>query len=321
MKGNKAPGAEIEAISEVRPVNLPEIITSGRQLREMTEQALNALKDANDPPSVFVRSGELVRLVADENGNPRVVALRDAGLRGRIGRVANFYRFGTGGSRIPTLPPSAVVRDIESLGNWDFPPLAGVVEVPALRPDGTVLGKSGYDRATRLYYHPAHALQVPLIPDDPSPADIETAADLLADVLHDFPFEDESSRANAFAAMITPILRPSINGPVALALLDAPQQGTGKSLLASTIALIATGRPASMMAAPDTDEEWRKRITATLYSGANVINIDNIEGQLKAPSLASALTSEIWRDRMLGRSETLELLNGRLGWPLAITSV
>jgi hypothetical protein len=233
--------------------------------------------------------------------------LRDAALKGRIGRVADFFRYGPGGSLVAIQPPNAVVRDIESLGSWDFPALAGVVEVPVLRPDGTVLDQPGYDQETRLYYHPAQGLQVPLIPDDPSPADIETAADLLADVLHDFPFEDDASRANAFAAMITPILRPAINGPLALALLDAPQQGTGKSLLASTIALIATGRPASMMAAPDSDEEWRKRITATLYSGANVINIDNIEGQLKAPSLASALTSEIWRDRMLGRSETLEL--------------
>jgi hypothetical protein len=68
-----------------------------------------------------------------------------------------------------------------------------------------------------------------------------------------------------------------------------------------------------MMAAPDSDEEWRKRITATLYSGATVIVIDNIEGRLAAPSLASALTADTWRDRILGVSKILDVPN-RATW-------
>jgi hypothetical protein len=94
---------------------------------------------------------------------------------------------------------------------------------------------------------------------------------------------------------------------VPLALIDAPQQGTGKSLLANVISTISTGRAAAMMPAPDNDEEWRKRITSTLMGGATIITIDNLDGRLDSPSLASAITADTWRDRILGQSEVVEI--------------
>jgi hypothetical protein len=60
-----------------------------------------------------------------------------------------------------------------------------------------------------------------------------------------------------------------------------------------------------MLGAPKDDEEWRKQITARLSAGAPMITIDNVEGSLFAPSLARALTSRQWTDRVLGRSETI----------------
>jgi hypothetical protein len=73
------------------------------------------------------------------------------------------------------------------------------------------------------------------------------------------------------------------------------------------VARIATGRPSAMMTAPSDDESWRKGITALLMRGATIITIDNIEGRLFAPSLAAALTSSVWQDRILGRSETIAI--------------
>jgi hypothetical protein len=142
---------------------------------------------------------------------------------------------------------------------------------------------------------------------NPESSEIHGSLALIEEAIGQFPYDSDASRANALGALLTPILRPAISGPVPLALLDAPQQGTGKSLLASIIALTATGKPTAMMAAPDNDEEWRKRITATLYSGANVITIDNIEGRIASASLANALTAQVWKDRILGRSESIEL--------------
>ena len=76
----------------------------------------------------------------------------------------------------------------------------------------------------------------------------------------------------------------------------------GKSLLAETVALIATGRKASMMTAPYDDNEWRKRIASTLAEGATIITIDNIKARLQSASLDSALTSHTVKERILGES-------------------
>jgi hypothetical protein len=91
---------------------------------------------------------------------------------------------------------------------------------------------------------------------------------------------------------------------VPLALLDATRPGTGKTLLAETVAMIATGRKAAMMAAPyNDDNEWRKRIASTLSDGATIIVIDNVHGKLQSAALDLALTSHTMQERILGQSK------------------
>ena len=84
-------------------------------------------------------------------------------------------------------PPMEVVRDVLALGEWDFPPLAGLIETPVLRPDGSILGEAGYDEATRLVYRPRPGLSVPAIPADPCADDIGVATALLREAICDFP--------------------------------------------------------------------------------------------------------------------------------------
>src|SRR5439155_21573586 len=112
-------------------------------------------------------------------------------------------------------PPIDIVRDVLALGAWpSLPPLEGLVEVPVLRPDGSVLTTPGYDPATRLVYKPIAGLTVPTIPEAPTPAEIDAALHLLFDdLLFDFPFADEASVANTVGLLLTPILRPTFSGP------------------------------------------------------------------------------------------------------------
>src|SRR5262249_53120831 len=91
--------------------------------------------------------------------------------------------------------------------------------------------------------------------------------------------------------------------------VDATQQGSGKSLLSSAVAVVATGRPPAMMSAGESEEEWRKRITAALYAGYSTIVIDNLHGMLKSAALDSVLTSAEWRDRILGQTHIVEVAN------------
>jgi putative DNA primase/helicase len=107
--------------------------------------------------------------------------------------------------------------------------------------------------------------------------------------------------------LLLPFVRPLIEGPTPLHLLDAPVEGTGKTLLASAIAIVSTGRDAEAVAEADSDEEWRKRITAVLAEGPTFVLLDNINRVLDSGALASALTTRTWKDRILGVSKTARL--------------
>jgi hypothetical protein len=145
---------------------------------------------------------------------------------------------------------------------------------------------------------------MPSVPDSPTREDVVRGVKTLADVLWDFPFLDGSNFANALALMLTPIIRPHID-LAPLALIDAPQAGTGKGLLTDAISIVATGRPAAKGSAPREDDELEKRITALLSEGSTFIVFDDLAHTLRSPVLANALTASEWKGRILGRSEMI----------------
>src|SRR5262249_13833208 len=154
----------------------------------------------------------------------------------------------------PVVSPQWVVQNILAFSRWPFPPLEALVETPVLRPDGTVLKTAGYDPATRLLYVPRPGLQVPLLSHAPTTAHVGAARDALLDILHDFPFVDDAGRANTLGLLLTPVLRPAVPGQVPLALIDKPKRGTGATLLAQLVTLVAFGSMTDMMTAPREDE-------------------------------------------------------------------
>jgi len=292
----------------------PLVVMNNRPLRSITANVVRVLEHTNHPPVLFVQSGRIVRLRRDERGQAWIEPSLDIILRRRLTQVADVVReSGDGERRWHVFPSRSVLLDVLAMDAWPFPPLEGIVETPILRPDGTILATPGYDPTTRLIYSPPPKFRLSEIPAAPAPTDVKAALALIEEPLEGFPFVDDAAKANALALLLTPIVRHAIDSPVPLALIDAPQAGTGKSLLARVISMIATGRPAAMMTAPKGDEEWRKRITATLSSGTTLIVIDNVDGALTAPSLAAALTTEVWTDRILGVSE-MATLTQRATW-------
>lgn len=168
---------------------LPRIVVTGNRLRELSTHSLSALKRANQSPTLFVRSGELVHIVTDESGRCTIKTSDPAHLRGRMERSADYVRLTKRGEQ-PTAPPRDVVSDVLALDSeeWPFFPLEALVETPILRPDGTVLSTPGYDKLTRVFYAPAPGLIVPRISVAPTSADVEQAVAWLDEVLGDFPY-------------------------------------------------------------------------------------------------------------------------------------
>ena len=84
------------------------------------------------------------------------------------------------------------------------------------------------------------------------------------ELLGDFPFVGNAEEAHASALTLQPFVRELIQGPTPLYLLEKPTAGTGASLLVSATTMIATGRHPTMLTEGKDEDEWRKRITATL---------------------------------------------------------
>jgi hypothetical protein len=277
------------------PEGLPLVFVNNRQLREVSEEALAALQKANDPPFLFARSGSIVAI----HEKHVIAEVGESALRGWLTRTADYLRARSEGAPLQVAPPIDVVRDILALPpeTWSFKPLDAVVEAPVLRPDGSILDRAGYDAETRLYYAPDPELRMPCLPERPTPQQLDWALEMVDQAIGEFPFVDTASRANAFAALLTPLVRPAINAPAPMALLDAPQPGTGKSLLADLVAIVATGRPGEMFSAPRDDDEWRKQITTALMSGSSVVVIDNVVRKLDNGDLCKVLTESLHADR------------------------
>ncbi|MCW5939893.1 MAG: hypothetical protein KF884_10765 [Fimbriimonadaceae bacterium] len=279
---------------------LPTIETGNRQMRDVTADALNALLLKNDLPSVFVRAGELVRVEIDERGAARIASLGEAALRGTLARAADWRRTGEKGPR-PCAPPAEVVQDLASLSKWPgVPPVTIVSRVPVLGREGRLNRTVGYDASSRTY-----VTDGPFANWDGS---LESAvAFVLDDYLADFPFASMSDRAHALALALLPFVRPVIAGPTPLHLVDAPVQGSGKSLLVRACLWPALGSAAAATTATRDEEEWRKKIATALLEGRQVIFLDNLSRKLDSDSLAAALTAPEWNDRALGAMRAINV--------------
>ena len=297
---------EVEREDFQRGSDLPTIELSGRPGREVVDDAKEALHDWNDPPVLFQRGTEPVQVATDDQGRPVIRELPDAVMDDCLDRAADFYRSTENkGAVRADLSKRYVDRIMETI---NLPPLNSIVEVPVLREDGSILDEPGYDESSRLYYQPDEDLTVPEIPREPTEEQIKTAKAAIWEPLQDFPFVDQASRANALALMLTPIVRPFLGEQnVPLAIVDATVQGTGKTLFVKVVSITSTGRPAATMNAPEGDEEWRKQITAQLLQGASIIAVDNVRGRLQSAPLEQALTTSLWQDRVLGKSQQVEL--------------
>ena len=203
---------------------------------------------------------------------------------------------------VPCDPPVKVAAGVlADRAGWLCRVLNGVTEIPILRDDGSVCAEPGYDERSGLYYDP-NGRSFPAIADKPSRNAAIAAITRLQDPLCDFPFVDPCHRSAALAMILTALVRRQL--PTAPAFgVGAREAGTGKGLLVSTTAIIATGRLAPVMPFTEDEAEQRKRITSSLLAGHPIINIDNVDAPVDSAALAALLTGTTWEDRILGGNE------------------
>ncbi len=198
-------------------------------------------------------------------------------------------------------PQDAATTYLARIGDWKVPFLQGVTQSPTPRADGTVLQTPGYDPSSALLYDPGN-VEFPRIPEASSEADARKALDVLSQPFHGFAFGSGADMSVAMAAVLTALVRPMFPSAPLFA-IDAPTAGTGKSLMAETIGIIATGHKPAMLSQGANSDEDQKRLSSVLMAGDQVIVIDNCDRPIQGDFLCSMLTQERVRPRVLGKSE------------------
>jgi hypothetical protein len=223
----------------------PQIVVTP-EMWQVTDQAVASLPRVAD---LYVFNDALARVVHDGGrtahvrraaGAPRIVPATRAALRDALSWSALWLQHSAAADGlVQRQPPEWVAPAVLGRGTWPgLPRLAGVVEAPCLRPDGTVLDRPGYDEATGLLYAPN--AEYPAVPERPTREDAARAADTLMALVEEFPFEDNAHAAAWLAAVLTVPARPAVLGPCPLIVFDAPAPGSGKTLLAASPAQAAS---------------------------------------------------------------------------------
>ena len=303
--------------------DLPDIEVTPN-IKEMARKAVEALGADAD---IFQRSGALVH-VANIQDRPEpvegVVAIRPTStptirqlklstLTAHLSADA-YWKKRDDGKWKDVTPPPAVVSAVMDQGEWPgVPVLTAVTTSPTLRPDGSVLQQSGYDRVTGLLYQPG-AITYPIVDDKPTRDQCMWHKEALLEIVRDFPFSKLHHVSAWFAAMLTCVARPAIDGPCPLFAVDATTAGTGKGRLVQATARMVFGQDVAAFSQPEDEDEIRKRITSILLQGDPCVLIDNVNKPLGGAALDAVLTSTTWADRMLGTTSTVKVQNLSVWW-------
>jgi putative DNA primase/helicase len=206
-------------------------------------------------------------------------------------------------------PPRNFVADylIQMRGRYGARPLRGIVRVPYIDDGGEVHFNAGYDLRTGLFHD-----QAPTFGVKPNPTldDAREAAELLLYPFSKYQFDDPvAGRALLLAAVFTAIERPYL--PVApMFVIRSSMPGTGKGLIARTLARIAFDTAPVFITWGGSAEEFEKRLGALLLQSPSILSIDNANGmQIKGDLLESLITEGSADIRPLGYSKIIKVKN------------
>jgi hypothetical protein len=294
------------------------IVVKPENLSLNIDQAISVLRNTG---TVFNRGRKLVlvgrdgtpeefwtrrppdKAVVNEIAPPYVVELLNNGADWYKSRQKRDGTFVT----VRTVPPGPIVSHIFARPEWDIPYLEAIIDSPSVRPDGTVVNQPGYDPETYLYLATLPGTKWPTVPEG-TRDEVDTAVQSLYEVVSDFPFKSNTDRSAFVAAILSVVGRNLyLHGPAPMFAFGAPARGSGKTLLATVVSIIATGLEPSAMPYTADGDEMRKRITAIARKAETLVCIDNASGSIGSDEIAAALTTTMWQDRLLGSNDMISV--------------
>ncbi len=293
---------------------LPTIVVQAGKRMEAADAALAAM--VANGTEFYQRDRSLVRTctVKAKSSDGAVVPVHGVVgvtlpyLSRAMGKAANWLRANKDGELLSIDPPKDVAEQVLSMvGEWPFPPLAGVIGTPTMRPDGSLLLAAGYDKQTGLVLVAPPSM--PAIPDHPTYRDAREALNILVDLLQEFPFADKASNAVGVSMLMTPVLRGALYPAVPMHVAAAPQSGSGKSYLQDLASFLATGERCAVITVSTNPDETEKRLIGAALAGYPILALDNCNGVLAGDFLAQVSERPLLQLRPLGTSEQVRIAN------------
>jgi len=276
---------------------------------------------ANGAP-IYKSGGQLVTIAEDTTTTadrvkrprsaPRRLPLTPIALQEIFTRYLAFKKWNARSQDfVPIDCPARIAAALVERGSWpSVPELHGFVGSPTVNAEGEPIVAPGYDRDSGLYVTDWRLGSIAL-PDDDS--DIEAlrlqaqaAGVVLQDATATLPFVTEDDWAAALAAIITGVVVRSLEAAPGV-VFTAPGAGTGKTMAADLVSIIATGRPSSVMSLGKDANEFDKRLAGTLLVGDQVVCIDNIDRPIGGDLICQAITSANLSIRPLGGSQIVNI--------------
>ena len=308
--------AERNEAEQLERRNIPRVLVDVDEHRVLAE-TIEALSFDSE---IYQRGGMLAHVLRDAipeskrtalrpSGAPRIAALPQAKLRIHITSNAELVgrRTTPAGDEIeiPVHPPDWLVKGIDAQGQWPgVRPLELITDSPVLLPNGEVLQIPGYHRDGVLY-EPCE--NFPEVPSSPTLDDAQGAAELLFDIIRDFPIATDAHRSTWLAGLLSLVARMAFDGPAPLFGFEANIRGCGKTLLTDLISYIAFGRDFARAIFSLDDAEMSKVFTSVAIAAERAVLFDNVKGVIGGSVLDAGLTSRTWQGRILGKSQQITL--------------
>lgn len=259
---------------------------------------------------LYRRGGMVTRVV-----DGAMVMMNDARLAVEIGEKVMCVREERAGNAVRLVevdPPVALVRQVAAVvGEVAFRDLRGVVDVPVVRRDGSILMEDGWDRDSGLLVRVGGRFGGlggggVGVGGGVTRADALAAVETLMHPFRAFPLVDAASRGALLAALLTAVVRPALTTSPAFA-LDAPAAGSGKTLMASCIMALGGGGRLYAPLPVRNEEEVAKVLLSVLVEKPKVALFDNQVGLVDSAALAAVLTSGTYSGRLLGSTKVVDM--------------
>ena len=298
----------------------PLLVVGGDFDQEITE-CVAFLLAGNEPEANLFCFGDKLAVIESEP-SPRVRVLTVNNLRERVARhmqvvTASVKKNPQGEEEVTyknVTPPLPLLQSLaETALLSEFPQLTRLSSVPVVGPSGELQPRYGYHASTKTFVY-SRGIETPLGDGTVDKAAVQRSIAWYKEwPLSGFMFDTPASLTHTICGILTPYVRDLIAGETPLFLVQAPTRGSGKSKLARLcIGINAQTFHDTILAR--SEQEVQKQILSLLRTGPSHILFDNVRGTVNSGSLDKVLTSDIYTDRILGRSETETYPNKAMWW-------